>query len=287
VANALRGKVAVVTGGSSGIGLGTAERFLAEGARVVIADIDRDRGEDVVSGLGTDAAFKHTDVADAGQVTDLVDFAVERFGAVDVMFNNAGISGARHPTLFDDDFADFHRVMDVNLLGVMVGTREAARHMATTGGGSVINISSIGGITAAASLWAYHLSKSSVIFFTKAAAVGLGEHGVRVNCICPGNIETPILEGTMAAHLPEEERAATMQRIRAYILDRQPIQRQGTVDDIAEAAVYLASDRSSYVTGITLPVDGGLVAGNPSRTSGISRLQAGGGSDDRDQRDDG
>ena len=274
--NELTGRVAVVTGGSSGIGLGTAERFLAEGARVVIADIDRDRGEAVVAGLGSDAAFKHTDVADPAQVTDLVAFAVQRFGGLHVMFNNAGISGVRHPTLLDDDFADFHRVMDVNLLGVMVGTREAARHMATAGGGSIINIASIGGINAAASLWAYHLSKSSVIFFTKAAAVGVGEHGVRVNCICPGNIETPILEQTMAAHLPEEERAETMKRIREYILSQQPLQRQGTTDDIAEAALFLASDRSSYTTGITLPVDGGMVAGNPSRTGGINRLKDGG-----------
>lgn len=271
----LAGKVAIVTGGASGIGLGTAERFLAEGARVVIADVDRERGEEVVAALGSDAAFVATDVADPRQVADLVAAAVERFGGLHVMFNNAGISGVRHPTLLDDDFADFHRVMDVNLLGVMVGTREAARHMATAGGGSVINISSIGGINAAPSLWSYHLSKSSVIFFTRAAAVGLGEHAVRVNCICPGNIETPILERTMVSHLPEEERAATMQRIRAYILSQQPLQRQGTTADIAEAALFLASDRSSFVTGTTLPVDGGLVAGNPSRTGGISRLRSG------------
>lgn len=275
----LSGKVAIVTGGSSGIGLGTAERFLAEGARVVIADIDREKGEEVVRGLGDGAAFTATDVADPEQVVTLVRSTVERFGGLHVMFNNAGISGARHPTLLDDDFADFHRVMDVNLLGVMVGTREAARHMATAGGGSVINISSIGGINAAASLWSYHLSKSSVIFFTKAAAVGLGEHGVRVNCICPGNIETPILERTMTSHLPEEERAATMERIRAYIQSQQPLQRQGTTDDIAEAALFLASDRSSYITGTTLPVDGGMVAGNPSRTGGINRLQQGGAAD--------
>lgn len=276
MANELTGKVAVVTGGSSGIGLGTAERFLAEGARVVIADIERDRGESIVAQLGADAAFKHTDVADQEQVADLVAFAVARFGGLHVMFNNAGISGVRHPTLFDDDFADFQRVMEVNLLGVMVGTREAARHMATVGGGSVINISSIGGIQAAPSLWAYHLSKSSVIFFTKAAAVGLGQHGVRVNCICPGNIETPILGTALTSHLPEEERADTLRRVREYILSKQPLQRQGTTDDIAEAALYFASDRSSYVTGTTLPVDGGLVAGDPSRTGGVSRLQAGG-----------
>lgn len=276
MANELTGKVAVVTGGSSGIGLGAAQRFAAEGARVVIADLDQAQGEAVAAGLGEGAAFHRTDVADPDQVTDLIRFAVERFGGLHVMFNNAGVAGARHATLFDDDFSDFHRVMDVNLLGVMVGTREAARHMATAGGGSVINISSIGGIQAAPSQWAYHLSKSSVIMFTKAAAIGLGPHDVRVNCIAPGNIETPILEQTMVAHLPQEERAETMRRIREYILSQQPLKRQGTTDDIAEAALYFAGDRSSYVTGAILPVDGGLVAGPPARTSGIEQLRSGG-----------
>jgi NAD(P)-dependent dehydrogenase (short-subunit alcohol dehydrogenase family) len=276
VADELTGKVAIVTGGSSGIGFGMAERFVAEGARVVLADIDDDGGQAAAARLGAAASFHRTDVADPGQVVDLVQATVERLGRLHVMCNNAGISGARHPTLLDDDFADFHRVMDVNLLGVMVGTREAARHMASAGGGSVINISSIGGINPAPSLWAYHLSKSSVIFFTKAAAVGLGQHDVRVNCICPGNIETPILETTMVAHLPEEERADALRRIREYIITQQPLQRQGTTGDIAEAAVYFASDRSRYVTGTILPVDGGLAAGNPARTGAISSLRTGG-----------
>ena len=273
----LSGKVAVITGGSSGIGLGAAHRFIAEGAQVVIADLDPEQGEAVAAELGEAAAFRQTDVADPDQVTALVAFAVERFGGLHVMFNNAGISGARYPNLFDDDFADFHRVMDVNLLGVMVGTREAGRHMATAGGGSIINISSIGGMQAAPSQWAYHLSKSSVIMFTKAAAIGLGQHHVRVNCIAPGNIETPILEQTMVAHLPEEERAETMERIRAYIISKQPLPVQGTTQDIAEAALYFASDRSSYVTGTVLPVDGGLVAGPPASTGGIEKLRSGGG----------
>ena len=268
----LDGKVAIVTGGSSGIGLGTVERFLAEGARVVVADIDRDQGQAVVADLGEEAAFVHTDVGQPDQVVAMVAFAIERFGDLHVMFNNAGISGARHPTLLDDDFSDFHRVMDVNLLGVMVGTREAARRMAGGAGGSIINVSSIGGMQFAPSLWAYHLSKSGVIHFTKAAAVGLGRHGVRVNCLAPGNIETPILEQAMVSHLPEVERAETLRRIRAYILAQQPLAKQGTTDDMAEAALYFASDRSAYVTGTVLPVDGGLVAGNPNRTGGINRL---------------
>jgi NAD(P)-dependent dehydrogenase (short-subunit alcohol dehydrogenase family) len=268
----LDGKVAIVTGGSSGIGLGTVKRFLAEGARVVVADIDRDRGQAVVADLGEQAAFAHTDVGQPDQVVAMVAFALERFGGLHIMFNNAGISGVRHPTLLEDDFSDFHRVMDVNLLGVMVGTREAARRMAGGAGGSIINISSIGGMQFAPSLWAYHLSKSGVIHFTKAAAVGLGRHRVRVNCIAPGNIETPILEQAMVSHLPEAERAEALGRIREYILSQQPLARQGTTDDMAEAALYFASDRSAYVTGTVLPVDGGLVAGNPNRTGGINRL---------------
>jgi NAD(P)-dependent dehydrogenase (short-subunit alcohol dehydrogenase family) len=270
----LDGKVAIVTGGSSGIGLGTVERFLSEGARVVVADIDRNRGEAVVADFGKQAAFVHTDVGQPDQVVALVSFAIDHFGGLHVMFNNAGIAGTRHPTIFDDDFSDFNRVMDVNLLGVMVGTREAARHMAQGTGGSIINVSSIGGLQFAPSLWAYHLSKSGVIHFTKAAAVGLGPHRIRVNCIAPGNIETPILEQTMASHLPESERAETMRRIRDYILSQQPLPKQGTTGDMAEAALYFASDRSAYVTGTVLPVDGGLVAGNPNRAGGITSLSS-------------
>jgi NAD(P)-dependent dehydrogenase (short-subunit alcohol dehydrogenase family) len=273
--NELSGKVAVVTGGSSGIGRGVTERFIAEGARVVIADVDAEKGEAVAAECGADARFKQTDVADPDQVRVLVSFAVETFGDLDVMFNNAGISGARHPRLLDDDLADFHRVMDVNLLGVMQGTREAARHMATNGGGSIINISSIGGIQAAPGLFTYHASKVGVIFFTRCAAVDVGEYGIRVNCIAPGNIETPILGSVMAAGMPEDEKAELMKRIREFILSRQAIKRQGTTDDIAEAALYLASDRSSYVTGTLLPVDGGMVAGNPATASSFESTRKG------------
>jgi NAD(P)-dependent dehydrogenase (short-subunit alcohol dehydrogenase family) len=259
----LAGKVAIVTGGSSGIGLGTAEKFLAEGARVVVADIDRERGEEVVKGLGSDAAFKQTDVSEVADVAALVAFTVETFGGLQVVFNNAGVSGKRYPSLLDDDFADFHHVMGVNLLGVMAGTREAARHMSEHGGGSIVNISSVGGIQPGPSQWAYHTSKAAIIIFTKSAAIDLGRYGIRVNCIAPGNIETPILEQTMVSHLPPEERAEAMRKIRDVIISRQPIHRQGTTEDLAAAALYFASDRSSYVTGTVLPVDGGLVAGTP------------------------
>jgi NAD(P)-dependent dehydrogenase (short-subunit alcohol dehydrogenase family) len=272
VTGELAGKVAIVTGASSGIGLGTSERFLEEGAKVVLADVDRERGEELVKGLGSDAAFRQVDVASMTDLTDLVDFAVQTFGGLDVMVNNAGISGIRHTSLFDDDFADFHRVMGVNLLGVMAGTREAARHMSTDGGGSIINMSSVGGIQPGPSQWAYQTSKAAIITFTKSSAIDLGRFAIRVNCIAPGNIETPILEQTMVSHLPAEEREEAMAKIRAIIISRQPLQRQGTTDDIAEAALYFASDRSSYVTGTLLPVDGGLIAGSP-RPAGLESLR--------------
>jgi NAD(P)-dependent dehydrogenase (short-subunit alcohol dehydrogenase family) len=265
--NELDGKVAIVTGGASGIGQGVAERFVAEGARVVLADVNADQGQAVAAELGSDATFKQTDVSDQEQVRALVAFAVERFGGLHVMFNNAGISGARHPRLLDDDLSDFHTVLGINLLGVMAGTREAARHMATSGGGSIVNVSSIGGIQPAPGMWNYHVSKVGVIFFTQCAAVDLGEHGIRVNCIAPGNIETPILGNVMAAGLPEDEKAELMKRIREFLQTRQAIKRQGTTNDIAEAALYFASDRSSYVTGTLLPVDGGMVAGAPPETA--------------------
>ena len=269
----LSGKVAIVTGGASGIGRGTAERFVAEGARVVIADVDRERGEAFAVECGPDARFKATDVSDADEVRELVSFAVEQFGGLHIMFNNAGISGAMHAHLLDDDFADFQRVIGINLLGVMVGTREAARHMATNGGGSIINISSIGGMQAGRGPWAYHITKAGVIMFSKSAAIDLGEDNIRVNCIAPGNIETPILASLMAARLPEDERDELMRAIRAFILSRQPLKRQGTPSDIAEAAVYFASDRSSYITGTVLPVDGGILAGNPSSGESLEDIR--------------
>src|ERR1700739_4788142 len=143
--NELAGKVAIVTGGASGIGAGIVERFLAEGARVVIADIERDRGEDFAATLGADAVFRLTDVSDPGQVGALVAAAVEMFGGLEVMVDNDGGSSKMHRSFLDDDLADFQRVMAVNVLGVMAGTRDAARQMAARGGGAVRNIVSVCG----------------------------------------------------------------------------------------------------------------------------------------------
>src|ERR1700753_3065483 len=146
--NELIGKVAVVTGGASGIGAGIVEKFLAEGARVVIADVERERGEELATKLGGDVVFRSADVSNPEQIGALVSGAVETFGRLDVMVNNAGVSSKMHRSFLDDDLADFQRVMSVNVLGVMAGTRDAARQMATSGGGAIVKMSSIGGIQA-------------------------------------------------------------------------------------------------------------------------------------------
>jgi NAD(P)-dependent dehydrogenase (short-subunit alcohol dehydrogenase family) len=258
--NELTGKVAIVTGGASGIGAGIVEKFLAEGARVVIADVERDRGEALAATLGADAAFRLTDVSDPDQVGALVAGAVATFGGLDVMVNNAGISSKMHRSFLDDDLADFQRVMAVNVLGVMAGTRDAARHMAGSGGGSIINLSSIGGIQAGGGVMTYRASKAAVIQFTKSAAIELAYHDVRVNCIAPGSIPTPILASSASGKTPQDlERFE--QRIRAQMRADRPLQREGTPEDVAEAALYLAGDRSRYVTGTVMRVDGGTAAG--------------------------
>ena len=243
----LSGKVAIVTGGAGGIGRGIVELFVEEGAEVVIADVDGEHGEALAAELGAAAAFKQTDVGDADEIQQAVDFAVERFGGLHVMCNNAGISGPRRRFL-DDEFLDFEAQMRVNLLGVMVGCQRAARHMADHGGGSIINTTSIGGINAGGGLMTYRATKAAVIHLTRCIAVDVAEHGIRVNCVAP-------------AHIPTNINASYDQGKIVRLM--QPLQRVGSPKDVANAMVYLASDRSAQVTGIVLPVDGGTTAGRP------------------------
>ncbi|ORC11083.1 SDR family NAD(P)-dependent oxidoreductase [Mycobacterium kansasii] len=263
--NELAGKVAVVTGGASGIGRATVERFVTEGARVVIADVDEDAGRALASALGPDTLFRRTDVSDPEQVEAMVATTVDTFGGLDIMVNNAGVSGTMHRRFLDDDLADFHRVMAVNVLGVMAGTRDAARHMAAHGGGSIVNMTSIGGIPAGGGVMTYRASKAAVIQFTKSAAIELAHYEIRVNAIAPGNIPTPLL-ATSAAGMDRERIEQYEAAIRQTMRDDRPLKREGTPEDIAEAALYFASERSRYVTGTVLPVDGGTVAGKAIRS---------------------
>ncbi|WP_428340637.1 SDR family NAD(P)-dependent oxidoreductase [Mycobacterium sp.] len=268
--NELLGKVAIVTGGASGIGAGIVERFVAEGARVVIADVVCEKGEELAAKLGGEAIFRLVDVADPEQVGALVEATVEALGGLDVMVNNAGISSRMHRSFLDDDLADFQRVMAVNVLGVMAGTRDAARQMAPAGGGSVINISSIGGIQAGGGVMTYRASKAAVIQFSKSAAIELAHFDIRVNCIAPGNIPTPILASS-AADEDREKIELFEQKLRAQMRADRPLRREGTPEDVAEAALYLAGDRARYVTGTVMRVDGGTAAGKALRRAGEAK----------------
>ena len=257
----LSGKVAIVTGGASGIGRATVELFVKEGAKVVIADVDTARGEELAGQLGTAALFKRTDVANQGKVQELVDFAAEHFGGLHVMFNNAGVSGAMHERFLDDDLKDFQRVASVNLLGIMLGTQRAARHMARHGGGSIINTSSIAAIKAGFGVMTYRATKAGVIHFTKCAAIDLAEYEIRVNCICPGHIRTEM--SAYAAPGMSAELVERLKKALGPVTDvSRPLKREGRPNDVAQAALYLAGDRSAQVTGVVLPVDGGVTAGD-------------------------
>jgi NAD(P)-dependent dehydrogenase (short-subunit alcohol dehydrogenase family) len=244
----LAGKVAVVTGGAGGIGRATARMLVAEGAKVVVADVDAGAGSDAVAELGGDerAAFARTDVSDIDEVQALVDFTVERFGGLDIMFNNAGIGSAMKRFL-PDDLEDFDRIMSVNLFGVIAGSQRAARYMKDHGGGVIINNASIAAINAGAGMIAYRAAKAAVAHVTKCMAIDLAPYKIRVNCLTPAHIQTGITTYDMAP----------------VVRYMQPLERQAQPEDVANAVVFLASDRAAQVTGIVMPIDGGTTAGPP------------------------
>ncbi len=242
----LAGKVAVVTGGAGGIGRATAELLAAEGARVVVADVDVESGQEVAQRVGDAAVFKQTDVSDADQVQALIDFAGDRFGGLDIMFNNAGI-GSPLKRFLPDDLEDFSRIMNVNLFGVIAGTQRAARYMKDHGGGSIINNASIAAVNAGAGMISYRASKAAVAHATKCMALDLAPYGIRVNCLTPAHIRTGITTYEMGPVL-------------RYM---QPLEREAQPQDVANAVVFLASERAAQVTGIVFPIDGGTTAGPP------------------------
>lgn len=257
----LAGKVAIITGGASGIGRAAAELFVAEGAKVVIADRDTDRGESLAAVLGSDASFMQADVADEASVQAVIDHAIDHFGALDIMFNNAGITNRLVPDFLEEDFSDFVTIMSVNLRGVMAGTQRAARYMARHGGGSIINTGSIGGKEAGHGVTSYRASKAAIIHFSKCAAIALARHNIRVNVINPGHVRTPL--SSWSASGMSEDAFHTLQReLDEMNLSDQPLKRLGRPEDVAQVALFLASDRSVQMTGVELAVDGGTTAGD-------------------------
>jgi NAD(P)-dependent dehydrogenase (short-subunit alcohol dehydrogenase family) len=260
----LKGKVAVITGGTSGIGARTAEVFVAEGAKVVIAGRRKDRGERLARKLGEAASFIRTDVSVEADVKAMIDHAVDHFGRLDCLVNNAG-RGSQFATIADVDLEQFDAVIAVHLRAVLAGMKYAVRVMAVQGTGSIINVASVNGIRAGLGGHYYSAAKAAVIHLTRCAAVELGEKGIRVNSLSPGMIATGAfgkytgMQPDEADDNPEHAEAAI-----GSILPRwQPLQYVGRVDDIAQAALFLASDASRFVTGHNLVVDGGISAGWP------------------------
>lgn len=248
----LDGKTAVITGAASGMGRATALLFAAEGARLVLADVDADGGEQTaawVTSAGGAAVFRRVDVSRAAEVEGMVRAAQDTYGGLDVLFNNAGIEG-ESSWLADCTEENWDRVLAINLKGVFLGMKYALPLMAAQGRGSIINTASVAGLVGWRAGGAYSASKGGVVILTKTAALEYARFNVRVNAICPGVIHTPMVEritgGTDAA----------IERLRSS----QPMPRVGEPEEIARMALFLASDESTFVTGAALPVDGGYTA---------------------------
>jgi len=269
----LDGKVAVITGATSGIGLRTAEIFVAEGARVVIAGRRAPEGEALAAKLGAACVFRRTDVTDEEQMRALIGQAIDSFGRIDCLFNNAG-GPAQTGGIEGLDVDRFDAAMATLLRSVMLGMKHAAPHMKKQGSGSIINNGSIAGRLAGfSSSLVYGAAKAAVIHFTKCVAMELGESGVRVNSISPGAIATGIFGKALGLSVAAAEKtSATMREI---YKTAQPIQRAGLPDDIAYAAVFLASDESSFINGNDLVVDGGITGGRnwTAQQQGLAALK--------------
>ena len=245
----LDGKVAIVTGGARGIGEATVRLFVAEGAKVVVADVLEAEGAALAASLGDAAHFVRHDVTDAGRWAEVVRITEERFGKLDILVNNAGILMMKG--LFDHSPDDIRRIIDINLTGTIFGTQAAAAAMRKNGSGSIVNISSADGLTGANAVTAYTASKWGVRGFTKAAAMELGPEGIRVNSIHPGGVDTVM---TGAGLRTREQFDASF---RVY-----PAQRACDPVDIAHGILYFASAEGRYCMGAELAIDGGLTAGH-------------------------
>jgi NAD(P)-dependent dehydrogenase (short-subunit alcohol dehydrogenase family) len=246
----LDGKVAVITGAAGGIGREAALLFSAEGAQVCVADVLDEQGEATASEC-RDAFFAHVDVTDADSVHSLYEATAERYGGIDVLYNNAGIMPPDDASILDTEPETWERVHQVNTRGVFLCCKHGIPHLLERGGGSVINVASfVALLGAATSQIAYTASKGAVLSMTRELAVEFARRGVRVNAICPGPVETPLL-----MHLFESDPAA-YERRRVHI----PLGRLAQPTEIAQGALFLASGDSSYVTGSTFVVDGGITA---------------------------
>jgi NAD(P)-dependent dehydrogenase (short-subunit alcohol dehydrogenase family) len=245
------GRVAIVTGGASGIGRTTSQFYARDGAKVVVSDIDKNMGEETVQLIkeaGGEATFIRADVSNPEDCQVLVDLTLERYGRLDIAFNNAGIGGEQNPTA-DYSIEGWQRLIGINLSGVFYCMKYEIPAMLNSGGGAIVNMASILGRVAFANSPAYVTSKHGVVGMTQNVAVEYGQRGIRVNSVGPGFIRTPLIADIEAN-----------EDIRNMLISLHPIGRLGEPEEVAELVVWLSSDKASFVTGAYIPVDGGYLA---------------------------
>lgn len=254
----LGNKVAIITGGASGIGEESVQQFVAQGAKVLICDIQDEKGEALAEELGENADYQHCDVTREDDIIAMIDSAVSKYGRLDVLFNNAGITGPVG-SIMDTSIDSIDFALNVLLRSVILGIKHAAPVMMKQQSGSIINTASIAGLEAIHGPHVYSAAKAGVINLTRSTATELGASFVRVNAICPGGIATPIIGQAMGLNIEQAEK--TVEIVEKLFSRSQPIPRAGLPKDIAETAVFLASDMSTFITGQAIVVDGGRTAG--------------------------
>ncbi|KAG8650529.1 secoisolariciresinol dehydrogenase [Manihot esculenta] len=270
IANRLEGKVGLITGGASGIGAATARLFLKHGAKVIVADVQDDLGHSLCQELGSEEiiTYAHCDVTRDSQVHNAVDLAVSKYGKLDIMYSNAGLP-ANMDGILSSDNEEFKRVLDVNVFGGFLAAKHAARVMIPAKKGSIIFTASNLSVTCFQCAHAYIASKHAVVGLAKNLCVELGQYGIRVNCVSPYAVVTPLLKSGLGLTGMENEKI--QEAVSAAGNLKQAVLK---AEDIAEAALYLGSDESKYVSGLNLVVDGGYNLTNPSIEMAIKRLHS-------------
>jgi NAD(P)-dependent dehydrogenase (short-subunit alcohol dehydrogenase family) len=255
----LKNKVAIITAAGSGVGRAGALLFASEGARIVVGDISQKGGKETVSMIknkGSEASFVQVDIGNVNDVRKMIDFAVDTYGKLDILWNHAGIPGPGSLEMTEEE--EFDRTLNINIKGGFFASKFSIPHMIKSGGGAILFTASVSALRASPTSPTYALSKGALIPLTMSLAVTLGPHNIRTNCICPAPIYTPMLEGFL--NRGKNPDPSFVGNITKRLEESNPLSRIAKAEDVAYAALYLVSDEASFVNGVILPVDGGMIA---------------------------